>query len=207
MILSTRGLLALLPLLQWDKRQFLLLPRLLAPRFLLLWVKHHFLLLAFLRARLLLRPDSRLERQLPTSTILGCISGTVREDTNNDNSGDVVLPWRRDYSVYPCWCFCRFEVVPIAPGSMSFAICSPGSYVVLEINLPGYADVSDTEGANDNSIRVPLGSGSNWLAMILSTRGLLALLPLTPVGQMAVPTSASPCWHPGSYCCGSNTIS
>jgi hypothetical protein len=28
---------------------------------------------------------------------------------------------------------------------------SADSYVVIEINLPGFADVSDTDGANDNS--------------------------------------------------------
>jgi hypothetical protein len=92
--------------------------------------------------------------------------------------------------------FLSLRVVPIAPGSMSFAICSPGSYVVLEINLPGYADVSDTEGANDNSIRVPLGSGANSPGHDFVDKRTAGTPAPTPVGQTAVPTSASPAGTP-----------
>jgi hypothetical protein len=77
-------------------------------------------------------------------------------------------------------------------GKYEFCNLSPGSYVVLEINLPGFTDVSDTDGANDNSHSCAIGLRVRTrLAMILSTRGLLSTPAPTPVGQTAVPTSAS----------------
>ena len=36
-----------------------------------------------------------------------------------------------------------------------------GEYKVIETNLPGYLDVSDVDGPNDNMINVPLGGGEN----------------------------------------------
>lgn len=36
---------------------------------------------------------------------------------------------------------------------------SEGTYVVIELNLPGDFDVSDIDGANNNAITVPLGVG------------------------------------------------
>ena len=36
-----------------------------------------------------------------------------------------------------------------------------GDYTMIKTNLPGYLDVLDVDGPNDNTINVPLGQGEN----------------------------------------------
>ena len=80
---------------------------------------------------------------------------------------------------------------------MSFAICLLARNVVLEINLPGFGDVSDTDGANDNSIRVQLGVGERSPGHDFVDERVPGTPAPTPVGQTAVPTSGSPVGTPG----------
>ena len=132
----------------------------------------------------------------PTTSILGCISGTVREDTNNDNTGDVVLSGVAITLFSDAGGFVATRRTD-SLGKYEFCNLSPGSYVVLEINLPGFGDVSDTDGANDNSIRVQLGVGERSPGHDFVDERVPGTPAPTPVGQTAVPTSGSPAGTPG----------
>ena len=77
-------------------------------------------------------------------------------------------------------------------GDYEFCGLPAGTYVVLEFNLNGYDDVSDSDGPNDNRIRVVLGEGAKSPDHdFVDERVPLTLAP-TPVGGTTVPTSGSP---------------
>ncbi len=90
--------------------------------------------------------------------LLGTISGTVTEDTNNDNTGDdplsgVTLELLDDQGNVIA------TTTTNGSGNYTFPDVPGGNYTVRQTNLSGYDDVSDTDGANDNLIAVNLSAG------------------------------------------------
>ncbi len=89
----------------------------------------------------------------------GSIAGNVKEDIDNNNTGDVNL------SGVTISLFSGSTVVATtttnASGNYSFTGLAGGNYTVQQTNLPGYVDVSDTQGANDSLIAVTLPASGN----------------------------------------------
>ena len=90
----------------------------------------------------------------------GAISGTVREDLDNNNTGDtpiagvtVVLKGADGTPIA--------TTTTDANGNYSFTGVPAGSYTVEETNKPGYTDVGDSDGGNPNSIAVVLQPGQS----------------------------------------------
>jgi protocatechuate 3,4-dioxygenase beta subunit len=88
------------------------------------------------------------------------ISGTVLEDTNNDNVGEQPLtgvtitlqkrnPQTSQYVVYK-------TTVTDSNGFYKFTDLPGGNYKVIETNPEGYVDVSDVDGPPNSEIDVPL---------------------------------------------------
>ncbi|KAB2964537.1 SdrD B-like domain-containing protein [Zoogloea sp.] len=89
----------------------------------------------------------------------GAITGTVREDLDNNNTGDapiagvtVVLKDSAGGIVA--------STTTDASGNYVFNNIPAGNYTVEETNKPGYLDVSDKDGGNPNSIAVTVVSGA-----------------------------------------------
>jgi len=96
----------------------------------------------------------------PNQSLLGSISGNVKEDVDNNNSGDTnmssVLISLLDNSG-----FVIRTTLTDTSGNYLFSSLPSGNYTVVELNPPGFVDVSDVDGLNDNRIFVVLGSGMN----------------------------------------------
>jgi serine-aspartate repeat-containing protein C/D/E len=90
----------------------------------------------------------------------GNISGTVREDLDNNNTGDTpiagVTVVLKDAAGTPI-----ATTTTDANGNYSFTGVPAGTYTVEETNKPGYTDVSDIDGGNPNSIAVSLQPGQS----------------------------------------------
>ena len=90
----------------------------------------------------------------------GVISGTVREDLDNNDTGDVPIPGvtitLRDGNGNVVG-----TTVTDANGFYSFTGLPGGNYTVVETNKPGYTDVGDVDGGNPNSVAVNLPAGGN----------------------------------------------
>jgi protocatechuate 3,4-dioxygenase beta subunit len=96
----------------------------------------------------------------------GSITGSVKADTDNDGSGDANLAGVtlelldsnglavKDSSNNP------ITTTTLANGSYSFTGIAPGDYKVRQTNLPGYGDVSDTDGTNDSIINLAVNAGT-----------------------------------------------
>ncbi|WP_298624811.1 SdrD B-like domain-containing protein, partial [uncultured Zoogloea sp.] len=90
----------------------------------------------------------------------GAITGTVLEDTNNDNVGDTPLAGVTVVLKDPVSGTVISTTTTDASGNYSFNGVPPGNYVVQETNKPGYTDVSDKDGGDLNSIAVTVTPGS-----------------------------------------------
>lgn len=88
----------------------------------------------------------------------GAITGTVREDLDNNNTGDVPIA-----GVTVVLKDSTGNVVATtttdASGNYSFNNVPAGNYTVHEINKPGYLDVSDKDGGDPNVIAVTVPAG------------------------------------------------
>ena len=95
----------------------------------------------------------------PSDSILGSISGNVKEDVNNDDVGDAnisgVVIVLRDASG---------RVVKTTTtdslGNYLFGDLNSGSYTVMELTPSGYVDVSDVDGGDPNNISITIGGPS-----------------------------------------------
>jgi len=106
------------------------------------------------------RTDSPMN-EFVDKRLLGFISGTVKEDTNNDNIGDLVLP-----SVLIMLKDMNNQVIGTtltdSNGFYIFSRVAPGNFSVFEINLASVPlDVSDIDGGDMTMISVLLLPGSN----------------------------------------------
>ncbi|MCK6396641.1 SdrD B-like domain-containing protein, partial [Zoogloea sp.] len=90
----------------------------------------------------------------------GAITGTVLEDTNNDNVGDTPLAGVTVVLKDPVSGTVISTTTTDASGNYSFNGVPPGNYVVQETNKPGYTDVSDKDGGDLNSIAVTVTPGA-----------------------------------------------
>ncbi|MDD3328251.1 MAG: SdrD B-like domain-containing protein, partial [Zoogloea sp.] len=90
----------------------------------------------------------------------GVISGTVREDLDNDDLGDTPIAGAtvvlKDANGNPV-----ATTTTDANGNYVFNNVPAGSYTVEETNKPGYTDVSDVDGGNPNVINVTLTQGQS----------------------------------------------
>jgi protocatechuate 3,4-dioxygenase beta subunit len=89
----------------------------------------------------------------------GSISGTVREDLDNNDSGDTPIPGVTVQLKDPAGNVVQTTTTD-ANGNYTFNNVPAGTYTVVETNQPGYLDVSDIDGGNPNSIAVTLTPGA-----------------------------------------------
>jgi hypothetical protein len=145
---------------------------------------------------------------VPTSTILGCISGTVREDTNNDNSGDVVLPGVAITLSLPMLVFLSLRSRTDSSGMyrvLQFALLVRTSS--LRSTCQGMPMCLTQRGPTTTVFVCHWARGANSPGHDFVDKRTAGTPAPTPVGQTAVPTSASPAGTPVSYSFrGSNTI-
>ena len=94
----------------------------------------------------------------PSDPILGSISGNVKEDIDNNDTGDVNLVNVRIDLVNSVGVIVATRFTD-SEGNYVFNDLPMGSYIVIETNLPNYVDVSDTDPPNDNRISVILSAG------------------------------------------------
>jgi von Willebrand factor type A domain/SdrD B-like domain len=91
----------------------------------------------------------------------GSIAGNVKEDLNNDDVGDANLAGVNVTLLDSAGAVVGSMLTGPA-GNYKFVDLPPGAYIVVETNLPGYSDVSDTEGSPlDGEIAVDLSVGEN----------------------------------------------
>ncbi|MCP2728672.1 SdrD B-like domain-containing protein, partial [Limnofasciculus baicalensis] len=90
---------------------------------------------------------------------LGTISGNVKEDIDNNDSGDVNLSGVTIELLSGTTVIA--STTTDASGNYSFTNQPAGTYIVKQTNLGGYSDVSDTDAPNDNLIDVTLPAGGN----------------------------------------------
>jgi len=89
---------------------------------------------------------------------LGTITGTVREDIDNNNTGDVGIPGVTVVLVNSAGTTVATTTTD-TNGYYVFTGVPAGNYTVVEQNNPGYLDVSDIDGGNPNSIAVTVTPG------------------------------------------------
>ena len=91
---------------------------------------------------------------------LGSIAGHVKEDLDNNDSGDVPLPGVT-ITLLDSTGKVIATTVTDSSGSFTFVDVPAGNYTLVETNPSGYTDVSDSGGNPlDNRIPVVLGSGA-----------------------------------------------
>jgi uncharacterized surface anchored protein len=90
----------------------------------------------------------------------GSISGTVREDLDNNNSGDTPIAGVTVQLKDSTGTVVQTTTTD-ANGNYTFNNVPAGTYTVVETNKPGYLDVGDTDGGNPNSIAVTLTPGAS----------------------------------------------
>ena len=91
----------------------------------------------------------------------GNISGTVREDLDNNNTGDAPIAGVTVALVNPTTGAIIATTTTDVNGNYVFTNVPAGSYSVVETNKTGYIDVSDKDGGNPNSISVTLTPGQS----------------------------------------------
>ena len=105
--------------------------------------------------------DNPVHEFVDRGTPLGSISGTVSEDTNNDDTGDVnlkgvILVLRDDEGKVIA------TTATDSMGFFEFTKVPPGNYTVTETNLGDVPlDVKDSDGGDPNVIGVTVGVGKN----------------------------------------------
>ncbi|KAI2501567.1 oxidoreductase [Fragilaria crotonensis] len=96
----------------------------------------------------------------PSKVKLLAISGNVKEDTNNDDVGDISLA-----NVVIALLDGNLNVIKTTvtdtSGNYKFDSLVPGKYVVTETNLSGYTDVSDIDSGDLNKVAVDLVSSDS----------------------------------------------
>ena len=128
----------------------------------------------------------------PSEGILGSISGTVLEDLDNNDTGDVGLAnvtiTLLDSTGTPV-----ATTTTDSAGNFVFNDVPLGSYTLVETNLPNYLDVSDTDGPNDNMISVTLSAGgvtnSTGNVFVDELVSSAPSVSVTPSAQPSVPGS------------------
>jgi uncharacterized repeat protein (TIGR01451 family) len=104
-------------------------------------------------------PDNDSDNAITDPIQLGSITGTVWEDTDNDNIGDTpiegVVLSLVDGSGQPVLDESNQPVttVTLADGTYGFAQLPPGTYGVIETQPAGYASLSDKDGGDPDEIR------------------------------------------------------
>ena len=94
----------------------------------------------------------------PSEAPRGSIGGTVLEDTNNDDDGDVGLSGVLILLKDEAGVAVLRTTLTDATGSYLFEDLPLDSYVVMEMNLPGFTDVSDVDPTSGvDSIGVTIG--------------------------------------------------
>jgi hypothetical protein len=88
----------------------------------------------------------------------GAITGTVREDLDNNNTGDSPIGGVT-VTLKDAGGNIVGTAITDANGNYAFNNLPAGTYTVVETNKPGYLDVSDIDGGNPNSIAVTLNPG------------------------------------------------
>ena len=88
----------------------------------------------------------------------GAITGTVREDLDNNNTGDSPIGGVT-VTLKDAGGNIVGTAITDANGNYAFNNLPAGTYTVVETNKPGYLDVSDIDGGNPNSIAVTLTPG------------------------------------------------
>ena len=97
---------------------------------------------------------------------LGSIGGSVKEDVDNDDTGDVDLSGVTITLLDSAGAVIATTVTGPS-GSFLFVNLPAGNYTVVETNLAGYTDVSDNGGNPlDDRIPVSLGSGVNATGLL-----------------------------------------
>ncbi|MCK6394374.1 SdrD B-like domain-containing protein [Zoogloea sp.] len=90
----------------------------------------------------------------------GSISGTVREDVDNNNTGDTPIAGVTVQLKDSTGTVVQTTTTD-ANGNYTFNNVPAGNYTVVETNKPGYLDVNDVDGGNPNSIAVNLTPGAS----------------------------------------------
>jgi len=87
------------------------------------------------------------------------VSGTVLEDTDNNNTGDTPIAGVTVELKDTAGNVVQTTTTD-ANGNYTFNNVPAGNYTVVETNKPGYTDVGDSDGGNPNSIAVTLTPGA-----------------------------------------------
>ncbi|NEP95576.1 MAG: hypothetical protein F6K25_22825, partial [Okeania sp. SIO2G4] len=98
-------------------------------------------------------PPSSDSEEVPIN--LSSISGNVSEDIDNNDTGDVNLE-NVTVELLDDQGTVISTTTTDTDGNYEFTDLEAGDYTVRQTNLPGYSNVSDTDGANDNLIGVTL---------------------------------------------------
>jgi len=113
---------------------------------------------------------------VPNSS-LGTISGTVLEDTNNDDIGDVAIAGVTltlftdpNGDGNPADGVSRGSTTTASNGSYSFTNVPPGRYVVVQAQPSGFLSVTDTDGGTDNRVAINLLPGGTGTASFVEER-------------------------------------
>ena len=91
----------------------------------------------------------------PSVAPRGSVSGTVQEDVDDDDVCDKPMPGVT-VTLTDLAGDTIATTVTDSNGNYQFTDLPIGAYKVVETNLPGYIDVSEVDGVNDNSLMVSL---------------------------------------------------
>jgi hypothetical protein len=116
----------------------------------------------------------------------GTITGSVLEDTNNDNVGDTPMPGVTVVLKDPNGNTVATTTTD-ANGNYSFPNVPAGNYTVVEQTPPGYLDVGDTDGGDPNVISVTVPRARPTAATCSSTS--VRRPSATRCGSTATPTA------------------
>ena len=117
---------------------------------------------------------------------LGSITGSVKEDLDNNDSGDVPLPRVIVTLLNSAGDEITTEVTD-SNGTFTFVNVPAGNYTVVEAYLSKYTNVSDSEGNPlDNSISVVIGRGAGASGLLFVNKDIIQHI-IIPKGERVVP--------------------